>query len=243
MIRCLAIDDEPLALELLEDNIRRTSFLTLVKSFRNGQDALHFLKNEGVDLIFLDIHMPGITGLQLLKVLKPKPLVILITAYEKYALEGFELDVVDYLIKPVSYERFLRAATKAMELLLLRKAALAQPLPAPEPRPAQGFMFVKSDYKQVRINFNDILYIEGLKDYVKIYAGEKPVITQMSLKSVTEKLPAQDFVRVHRSFLINLRKIQFVHRMQVRVGNKDIPIGESYRDSFFSILNLNQTPQ
>lgn len=242
MIRCVAIDDEPLALELLEDNIRKTPFLTLVRSFRNGSDSLPFLKNEPVDLIFLDIHMPGITGLQLLKVLNPKPLVILITAYEKYALEGFELDVVDYLMKPVSYERFLRAATKAMELILLRRTALVQP-PVREIQPAPGFMFVKSDYKQVRINFSDILYVEGLKDYVKIYTGEKPVITQMSLKAVTEKLPASDFVRVHRSFLINLRKIQFVHRMQVRVGNKDIPIGESYRDAFFSVIHLNQIPE
>lgn len=241
MIRCLAIDDEPLALELLEDNIRRTPFLNLVKSFRSGTRALEFLRQEPVDLIFLDIRMPDISGLQLLKAVQPKPLVILITAYEKYALEGFELDVVDYLMKPVSYDRFLKAAAKARELTLLRRAALAGAA-REEPIPPAEFMFVKSDYKQVRINFSEILYIEGLKDYVKIYTGEKPVITQMSIKAVAGMLPDKEFARIHRSFVINIQKIQFVHRMLVRVGNKDIPIGGSYRESFLNTINLGQTP-
>jgi DNA-binding LytR/AlgR family response regulator len=242
MIRCLAIDDEPLALELLEDNIRRTPFLDLVKSFRSGTAALDFLRKETVDLIFLDIRMPDISGLQLLKVLRPKPLVILITAYEKYAMEGFELDVVDYLLKPVSYDRFLKAATRAMEFTLLRKAALGGNT-REEPAPKSGSMFVKSDYKQVRINFSEILYIEGLKDYVKIYTGEKPVITQMSIKAIEGMLPETGFVRVHRSFIVNVQKILFVHRMQIRVGNKDIPIGGSYRESFFNTINPGQTQQ
>ena len=239
MIRCIAIDDEPLALELVEDNIRRTPFLLHLKSFTRSTEALEYLGKENVELIFLDIRMPDLSGLQLLKMVDPKPLVIMITAYEKYALEGFELDVVDYLVKPVSYQRFLRAATKARELILLRRAAFGGK-PAEEPPPAPGFMFVKSDYKQVRVNFSEVLYIEGLKDYVKIYLNEKPVITQMSMKAVAERLPAADFIRVHRSYIVNVHKIQFVHRMQVRMGSKDIPIGESYRDSFFNSINLNQ---
>jgi two-component system LytT family response regulator len=241
MIRCIAIDDESLALDLLEDNIRRTPFLKLLKSFTSGFDALEFLRQEPVELIFLDIRMPDLTGLQLLKVIQPKPLVILITAYEKYALEGFELDVVDYLLKPVPYERFLKAVTKARELILLRRAALALSTKE-ETAPSSGYIFVKSDYKQVRIDFSEILYIEGLKDYIKIYNGEKPVITQMSMKSISEKLPEKDFMRVHRSFIINVHRIQYVQRMHIRVGNKDIPIGENYRDQFFNAINQNQNP-
>jgi DNA-binding LytR/AlgR family response regulator len=241
MIRCLAIDDEPLALELLEDNIRRTPFLTLVNSFRSGTGALDFLKKEPVDLIFLDIRMPDISGLQLLREVQPKPLVILITAYEKYALEGFELDVVDYLVKPVSYDRFLKAAVKARDLKLLHHAALTGKVVDEPPAFAES-MFVKSDYKQIRINFSEILYIEGLKDYVKIYTSEKPVITQMSIKAIAGMLPEKGFVRVHRSFIVNLHKIQFVHRMQIRVGNKDIPIGGSYKESFFNTINFSQIP-
>lgn len=239
MIRCIAIDDEALALELLEDNICRTPFLKLLKSFTSGFEALEFLRQEPVELIFLDIRMPDLTGLQLLKVLQPKPLVILITAYEKYALEGFELDVVDYLLKPVSYERFLKAVSKARELILLKRAAIALGNKE-ETAPSPGFIFVKSDYKQFRIEFSEILYIEGLKDYVKIYTGPKPVITQMSMKAITEKLPEKDFIRVHRSFIINIHRIQYVHRMQIRIGNKDIPIGENFREQFFNAINQNQ---
>ena len=241
MIRCIAIDDEALALDLLEDNIRRTPFLKLLKSFTSGFDALEFMKQEDVELIFLDIRMPDITGLQFLKVLQPRPLVILITAYEKYALEGFELDVVDYLLKPVSYQRFLKAVAKARELILLRRAALTAGAGEKSGSPPVYF-FVKSDYKQVRINVNDILYIEGLKDYVKIHAGQKPVITQMSMKAILEKLPAKDFIRVHRSFIINIHRIEYIQRMEIRVGNKDIPIGENFRDRFFNAINQNQNP-
>jgi two-component system LytT family response regulator len=241
MIRCIAIDDESLALELLEDNIRRTPFLRLVKSFTSGFEALEFLRQETVDLIFLDIRMPDLTGLQLLKVLRPKPLVIMITAYEKYALEGFELDVVDYLLKPVSYERFLKAVSKARELIMLRRAATALTASG-EPPPLPGHLFVKSDYKQVRIDIAGILYIEGLKDYIKIYSGPTPVITQMSLKTVAGKLPQKDFMRVHRSYIINIHRIQYVQRMHIRVGNKDIPIGENFRDAFFSAINMSQNP-
>lgn len=239
MITCIAIDDELLALELLEDNIRRTPFLQLSRSFTSSIEAIEFLRGNAVDLMFLDIHMPDLSGIQLLKLIQPKPLVILITAFEKYALQGFELDVVDYLMKPVSYDRFLKAAGKARELISLKRAAVVQ---IPETPAGGGFFFVKSDYKQIRIDFNEIMYIEGLKDYVKIYSGDRPVLTQMSIKSILEKIPETDFMRIHRSYIVNLTKIQFVQRMQVRIGNKDIPVGESYRDAFFQRLNLRQTP-
>ncbi len=239
MIRCIAIDDEALALELLEDNIRRTPFLELVKSFTSGFEALEFLRKETVDLVFLDIRMPDLSGIQFLKVLDPKPCVIMITAYEKYAIEGFEMDVVDYLLKPVSYDRLLKAVTKVNERITLLKAAAGSREANSTPT---RDLFVKADYKQVRINIDEILYIEGLKDYVKIYAGDKPVITQMSLKAVAEKLSALDFMRVHRSYIINLRRIQFVQRMHIRIGGRDIPIGERFREPFFNAINQNQPP-
>lgn len=242
MIRCIAVDDEALALDLLEDNIRRTPFLKLIKRCTSSFEALEFLRNETVDLIFLDIRMPDLSGLQLLKLIQQKPLVILITAYEKYAVEGFELDVVDYLMKPVSYERFLKAVTKARELTNLRRTVAQQTVNLDKTTGSTGFMFVKSGYKQVRINFSEILYVEGLKDYVKIYDSDKPIITQMSIKSILGKLPPNDFVRVHRSFIINIHKIEFVQRMQIRVGNKNVPIGESYRESFFKTINIHQNP-
>ena len=241
MIRCIAIDDEALALDLLEDNIRRTPFLLLLKSFRNPFDALEYMRKEEVELIFLDIRMPDLTGLQLMKVLQKPPLVIMITAYEKYALEGFEMDVVDYLLKPVSYERFLKAASKARELILLRRAAVSAASREEMPQTPASF-FVKSDYKQVRINAAEILYIEGLKDYVKIYCGPRPVLTQMSMKAILEKLSPKDFIRVHRSYIVNIHRIEYVQRMEIRIGNKDIPIGENFRDPFFNAINQNQQP-
>lgn len=237
MIRCLAIDDEMLALELLEDNIRKIPFLELVRSCRSGFEALEILSNEKIDLIFLDIHMPDITGIQLLKSLNNKPLVIFTTAYEKYAVEGFELDVVDYLLKPFSFDRFLKATNKAKEYLELKERAAGQPEMAESQEQPSTYIFVKSDYKLVKITFSDILYIEGLKDYIKIYTGEKPVITLISMKAIEEKLPVQDFIRVHRSYIVNLKKINFIQRNIIQIGNHEIPVGDNYRDAFFNIIN------
>ncbi len=241
MIRCLAIDDEMLALELLEDNIRKVPFLELVKTCRSGFEALEIMTHQKIDLIFLDIQMPDITGIQFLKSLSDKPLVIFTTAYEKYAVEGFELDVIDYLLKPFSFDRFLKAVNKAKDYLGLKERAGNNPL-SEEPFVAPAFLFVKADYKLVKVTMKDILYIEGLKDYIKIYSGEKPVITLLSMKSMEEKLPAADFIRVHRSYIVNLRKINFIQRSVIMIGAAEIPIGENYRDAFFAIVNQNKTP-
>ena len=235
MIRCLIIDDEALALDLLEDNIRKVSFMELVAKCKSGFEAMELLHKEKIDLIFLDIQMPDISGIQFLKSLPVKPLVIFTTAYEKYALEGFELDVVDYLLKPFSFERFLKSVNKAQEYLGLQQKSVSSEKETPSKIPE--YLFVKSDYKLIKIDTTDILYIEGLKDYIKIYAGEKPVVTLMGMKTIEEKLPSADFQRIHRSFIVNLHKIRFVQRNTVIIGDKVIPIGENYRESFLKTIN------
>ncbi|MCK9422182.1 MAG: LytTR family DNA-binding domain-containing protein [Bacteroidales bacterium] len=240
MIRCLAIDDEILALDLLEDNIKKVSFLELVKSCRSALEALEIMRLQPIDLIFLDIQMPDITGIQLLKSLPHRPLIIFTTAFSKYAKEGFDLDVIDYLLKPYSFERFMKAVNKAREYLDLHEMAQAQGN-VKEGLPRPHFFFVRADYKLVKINFNEILYIEGLKDYVKIYIGDRPVITQMSMKTLEEKLPANDFIRVHRSFIIAFNKIDFIQKNLLTIGKKEIPVSEHYRDQLIKMIN-NEKP-
>ena len=236
MIRCIVLDDEALALDLLEDNIRKVPFLELVKKCRSAFEAMEILKQEQVDLIFLDIQMPDLSGIQFLKSLKTKPLVIFTTAYEKYALEGFELDVIDYLLKPFSFERFLRAVNKAAEFLELKNKSISNGI-QDEIRSNRDFIFVKADYKLVKIDFKDILFIEGLKDYIKIYVGEKPIITLMSMKVIEDKLPAGEFIRVHRSFIVALKKIRFIQRNFIQIGEREIPISDNHRDQLFNIIN------
>jgi len=236
MIRCIAIDDENLALDLIEDDILKVPFLQLVKKCRNGIEALDVLQTEKIDLLFLDIQMPDISGIQFLKSLKHKPLVIFTTAYDKYALEGFELDVIDYLLKPYSFERFLKAVNKAREYLTILEKNLIHPA-AEEIRFSSQFIFVKSDYKLVKIEIAEIQYIESLKDYIKIVVGGKPVMTLSSMKAIEEKLVAPDFMRVHRSFMVNIRKIRYIQRNFVMVGDKEIPIGDNYKDSFLQVIN------
>jgi len=235
MIRCIAIDDEKLALDLIEDDILKIPFLQLVKKCRSGIEALDVLQTEKIDLLFLDIQMPDISGIQFLKSLTHRPMVIFTTAYEKYALVGFELDVVDYLLKPYSFERFLKAVNKVQEQLSLQDKNQDQPIE--EISFPNQFIFVKSDYKLVKIEISEIQYIESLKDYVKIVIGDKPVVTLSSMKAIEEKLVAPDFIRVHRSFIVNIRKIQYIHRNFVKVGEKEVPIGDNYKDNFLQIIN------
>ncbi len=231
-LRCLAIDDEPLALELLEDNIRQIPFLELIGSCRNAFEATKILHGQVIDLIFLDIQMPGITGVQFLKSLQSAPpLVIFVTAYEQYAITGFELDVVDYLLKPVAFERFLKAANKAFDVYKLRQASV-------QPELAAAHFFVNANYSLVKVKFDEITYIEGLKDYVKIYvsSADRPVITRMTLKGIELKLPTGDFMRVHKSYIVSLDKIQAVRNLRITIGEMAIPIGEQYVDEFLKTI-------
>jgi two-component system, LytTR family, response regulator len=235
MITAIAIDDEPLALQLIDGYIEKTPGLKLAGKFDNPLDAMEFLSKEAVDLIFLDIQMPDLTGIEFTRSLVKGPKVIFTTAYEKYALEGFRLDVVDYLLKPFSYEEFLRAVQKAQRLIKLEERL-------PDQVEANNeFLFLKSDYKIKRINFNDILYIEGLKDYVKVYTqnSAKPVLSLTTMKLIESKLPQTKFMRVHRSFIVNLGKIDTIERSRIVFGKVYIPVSEQYKEQFQKYLDKN----
>jgi two-component system LytT family response regulator len=224
-MKCIAVDDEPLALALLQDNIRQVPTLELVASCSTAMEALVVLNRQEVDLIFLDIQMPGLTGLQLLQSLSIRPMVILITAYEKYALEGFNLDVIDYLVKPVPFERFLRACNKAIDYYRLKKNVPGESHSWPE------YFFVNAEYGLVKIVFSEIRMIEGLKDYLKIHLGEtKPQVIRMSLKAIEEKLPPGKFFRIHKSYIIALSHVTAIRRNSVFLGDLELPLSDLYKD-------------
>jgi two-component system, LytTR family, response regulator LytT len=235
MITTIAIDDEPLALKLVTGYIEKTPGLKLLAGFDNPLDAMEFMADKSVDLIFVDIQMPDLSGLQFTRSLVRGPKVIFTTAYEKYALEGFRLEVADYLLKPFSYEEFLKAVQKVQRLIKLEKNA-------PDQVDANNeFLFLKSDYKIKRINFNDILYIEGLKDYVKVYIQNsvRPIMSLTTMKLLESKLPESKFMRVHRSFIVNLEKIDTIERSRIVFGKTYIPVSDQYKDKFQEYLDKN----
>jgi len=236
MIRTIAIDDEPLALQLVSGYIEKTPGLDLIGKFDNPLDAFEFMAGEHIDLIFLDIQMPDLNGVEFTRAMTKGPKVIFTTAYEKYAIEGFKLDVVDYLLKPFSYDEFFKAVQKALRLIKLENGNVITQVEV-----KNDFLFLKSEYKIKRINFNDILYIEGLKDYVKVYTRNdpKPVLSLTSLKLLESKLPDSKFMRVHRSFIVNLEKIDTIERSRIIFGKVYIPVSEQYKDKFQEFLNKN----
>lgn len=222
LLRCLVVEDEPFALQLIRDDLKRLPNLEIVSAVTSAREAEAVLKSMEVNLMFLDIQMPGTTGMQFLRSLKQPPLVILTTAFEQFAVESYELNVVDYLVKPIPFERFEKAVQKARERLRV-------------PGPADSsFFFVRSEYKEIRILFNDILYIEGLKDYVKIFLGSqsRPVLTRMNLKAIEQKLPIDQFCRIHNSFIVSLARITAVQRSQVFLGATPIPVGDKFSAEF-----------
>lgn len=227
MIKCIAIDDEPLALKLLEDNISNVPYLELVASCRNVFDAMKVLEENKIDLIFIDIQMPGLTGLQFVGSLQHKPLVIFITAYKQYALESYDLAVVDYLVKPVALDRFVKACNRAKELheLKTNKNHMASP--------AADYFFLNADYSQVKILFDDIVWMEGVRDYVKIHlkSSNKPLMFRTSLKTLEAELPPSKFIRVHKSYLVAIESITAVRKTSVFIKDMELPIGETYRDA------------
>lgn len=234
-ITTIAIDDEPLALGLLSDYIRETGFLELVGEFDNPLDAMDFLHENQAMLIVLDIQMPDLSGIEFIRSLPNPPKIIFTTAYEKYAVEGFKVNATDYLLKPFSYQEFLLAAQKAKKIIDMEIAAL------PKIETNEQFMFLKSEYKIRRINFNDILYIEGLKDYVKVYlhGSKKPVLSLNTFKSLEKKLPAYRFMRVHRSYIVNLEKIEIIERGRIVFNTIYIPVSEQYKEKFQEYVNNN----
>jgi len=235
MIRCIAIDDEPLALDVLEDFIAQVPFLELVKTCQSAVEALELLHKEKIQLIFLDIQMPQISGVQFLKSLEKRPKVIFTTAYSDYALEGFNLDAVDYLLKPFTFERFLKAVNKAYQQINLQPAEAGSAPPETVQPVPKDYMFVKSGYDIIKVRYDEIRYIEGLKDYVKIHTDGKTIVSLMSMKALVEELP-DNFVRVHRSFIVNFERITLVQKRKVHIQQVEIPIGEVYRDAFLEKL-------
>lgn len=234
-LKCLIVDDEPLALDLLESYVVKTPYLELLGRCNSAFEAMQRLEEQHVDLLFLDIQMPGFSGLQLSRTLQKGQRVIFTTAFEAYALEGFKADALDYLLKPFNYEEFLQAANKARDWFMMKTKAEAS-----KEEQAES-IFVKSDYKLVRIRFEEILYIEGLKDYAKFYLEnrERPVMTIRSLASLEEQLPANAFMRVHRSFIVHLPKITTIERNRIVFGKVYIPVSEKYQDRFKEFVTKN----
>ncbi|AII52734.1 LytR/AlgR family response regulator transcription factor [Hymenobacter sp. APR13] len=229
-LRCLVIDDDPLSIQIVENCIASTDFLTSAGSCTSAVQAAEVLRTQSVDLLFLDVEMPLMSGLDLLRTLQNPPLVVLITSSQQYAVEAFEHDVVDYLVKPISYARFLKASQRALEL------ATARPEPATPPETAD-FTFMKVDTKLVKVIFDEVRYVEALGDYVHVVTGQSKLIVYSTMKAVEEKFPAGLFVRVHRSFIVNLKRVQAIEDNSILIDGKHIPIGQTYTRDVFQRLN------
>jgi two-component system LytT family response regulator len=235
-INCIAIDDEPLALDIIKDYALKIPFLDLKCTFYNALESLNYLKNNSVDLLFLDIQMEELTGIQLLNILKQKPLVIFTTAYDNYAIKGFELDAVDYLLKPISFERFLKAVDKAYEKLQFDKVLKSGNNSTQNQIPLDEYFFVKTEFRMEKIKFCDILYIEGMGDYLRIVTPTKKIMTLQNFKTMEDMLPSRLFCRVHKSFIVALEKIESVERCRIKIGDRTLPISDTYKKFFYDIL-------
>jgi DNA-binding LytR/AlgR family response regulator len=234
MLKCMVIDDEPLAIQLLQNHIGKVPFLELAATFNNPMEALISLNANPVDLIFLDIQMPQITGIQFMKLLQNRAMVVVTSAYQEYAIEGFEHNVVDYLLKPISFERFYRAAEKAynQKYPSLAPANNQQVFPA-----TGGYIFVKVETKMVRVELDDILFVEGLKNYLSIYTKSQRVVTLQTLKQLEENLPPKRFARVHKSYIVAIDKINSIERQEIHIADRVIPIGITYQEPFYKLLD------
>ncbi|MEZ4944640.1 MAG: LytTR family DNA-binding domain-containing protein [Cyclobacteriaceae bacterium] len=233
MINCLIVDDEPLARNLLSDYVRKVPYLNLVSTAENAISAMSILRENDIDLLLLDIQMPELTGINMLKAIQKKPMVILTTAYSEYALESYDLDVVDYLLKPVTFERFLKALEKVNQ-------RLPKEVPASSGVELPSFVFVKDGTKLVKVILGDILYVEGLKDYVTIHTKQQKIVSLQRLKTLEEQLPPEQFIRIHNSFIVSLSAISAIHRNEVQVGTIRLPVSESYKKGFKEWVDKNQ---
>ena len=250
-LKCIAVDDEPLALDIIEDYIAKVPFLEMVKRTENAIEALQMVQEGGIDLVFLDIQMPELTGIQFLKIAGSKAKYILTTAYSQYAIESYDLSVSDYLLKPIAFDRFYKAAEKVYNQAQISvPAKFAEPVIEAAPlltsapfstttQPAQDFIFVKTEYKIQKIQLEDILYIEGLKDYISIFTKTERIITLQNMKKMEETLPKGQFIRVHKSYIISFDKIESIERSRIAICGKIIPVGDTYRDEFFKRIEHN----
>ncbi|MEO6850123.1 MAG: LytTR family DNA-binding domain-containing protein [Mucilaginibacter sp.] len=240
MIRCLVVDDEPLALNILEDYISKMPFLQLVKATTNPIEALQMVQEGKADLVFLDVQMPELTGIQFLRIANGKAKVILTTAYQEYALEGYELDVIDYLLKPIAFDRFFKSVQKAQGILQPSSKPEIKPEPVPQNDFLSDFIFVKTEHKIQKVYLNDILFIEGLKDYISIFTPTERIITLQNMKKMEDALPEKHFIRVHKSYIVSLNKIDSIERSRIFIKDKIIPVGDTYREEFFKIVDGKQ---
>jgi DNA-binding LytR/AlgR family response regulator len=236
-MNCLAIDDEPLALNIIKEFSSRIEFIRLIAACTNPMEAIRFINQNDIDLIFLDIQMPNISGIEFIRSLKNPPLVVFTTAYPNFALDGFELNATDYLVKPFSFERFFRSVNKAYEIISLRQNKNPEIAVKTENPGDEKYLLIKVEYRTVKVELQQILYIEGLKDYVKIYTGKKPLLTKCTMKHFEEKLPSDWFVRVHKSFIVAFPKIESIENNRILIGEKLIPIGNQYKPAFYSLLD------
>src|SRR4051812_2468873 len=237
MIRCLVVDDEPLALHILEDYIAKVPFLQLIKATTNPIEALTMVQEGNIDLVFLDVQMPELTGIQFLRIANGKAKVILTTAYPQYALEGYELDVVDYLLKPIAFDRFFKSVQKAQSIIQPAAKPVAKAEPAQQDDFLSDFIFVKTEHKIQKVYLHDILFIEGLKDYISIFTSAERIITLQNMKKMEDALPPKHFIRVHKSYIVSINKIDSIERSRIFIGDKIIPVGDTYRDEFFKIVD------
>lgn len=228
-MNCLAIDDEPLALNIIKDFCSKLEFLHLVGIYTNAMDALQVLENQDIDLIFLDIHMPNINGLEFAKTMCNPPMIIFTTAFSEHALEAYDLNAIDYMVKPIPFERFLKSVNKAQSLYRLQNSNQKASL--------NEFMMVKADYATIKVSFKDILYVEGLKDYVKIFIKDQMILTKTTMKNIDKKLPHQHFIRIHKSYIVNLLNIEKIESNHIIYGRGRLPIGNSYRLAFFDMID------
>jgi DNA-binding LytR/AlgR family response regulator len=237
-MKCVIIDDEPLAVDLLKDFVSKVDSLELVSTFNNAIDAVSFINQTNIDLIFLDIEMPHFSGIEFLNTIEKKPLIIFTTAYSDYAVEGFNLGAVDYLVKPIPFHRFLKSVVRAQQIF--NPATAVQSISENiSPESEQDFMFVRAEYENVKMNFSDILFIEGLKDYVKIHTTDnKFTLTLISLIKLENLLSSKGFSRIHRSYIINIKHVKSIQKNKVLISDKRIPISESYKNAFFEKINL-----
>lgn len=237
-INCIAIDDEPLALDIISAYCDKVPFLNLLRTFDNAIDTLEYLRNNHIDLMFLDIQMEGLTGLQLLGALTNKPYIILTTAYDSYALQGFEMDVADYLLKPISFERFLKGVNKVYDRLVKESSTSnVEKQPAIPADPGEtDYFFVKTETRMEKVNASDILYVEGMGDYWRIVTRTKRIMTLLNAKGIEEVLHEPRFCRVHKSYFVAMDKIEFVERKHIKIADQHIPVSETYQKNFFDLI-------
>jgi DNA-binding LytR/AlgR family response regulator len=233
-MKCIIIDDEPLAIEIMESYVSKVEQLKLEGTFRNAVSAFTFLQQNSVDLIFLDIQMPKLSGIDFLKTLKNPPKVIFTTAFRDYAIEGFELEVADYLLKPIPFERFLKAVAK-----VLHQPVTSHSPSNGKPESSDNYVYFKVDKKMIKTRMEDILFIESIKDYVKVRTAEKEIITQQKISYLEESLPKEQFIRIHRSFIVNREKIDAYSATDVEVGKFHVPIGRNYKNDVMKVLAKN----